>query len=88
MASEIFDLVHSDIWRPAPISSLSGYNYYICFVDDYSRYIWVYIMRNRSELLQIYTEFTNMIYSQFHKHIKIFRSDGAREYLSSSRLLC
>ena len=34
MASEIFDLVHSDIWRPAPISSLSGYNYYVHFVDD------------------------------------------------------
>jgi len=31
-----FDLVLSDIWGPAPISSLSSYNYYVCFVDDYS----------------------------------------------------
>jgi len=41
-------------------------------------------MRNRSELLQIYVDFTNMIHTQFNKCIKIFRSDGAREYISSS----
>src|SRR3954470_14194714 len=39
-------------------------------------------MRHRSEVLQIYTDFTNMIYTQFQKRIKIFRSDGAKEYLS------
>ena len=41
-------------------------------------------MRNQSELLQIYTEFTNMIYTQFHKRIKKFQFDGPGEYLSSS----
>jgi len=84
MTSEFFDLIHSDMWGPAPISSFSAYNYYVCFVDDYSRYTWIYLMRNRFELLQIYTDFTNMIHNQFHKHIKVFRSDGVREYLSSS----
>ena len=39
-------------------------------------------MRHRSEVLQIYTDFTNMIYTQFQKRIKVFRSDGAKEYLS------
>jgi len=39
MASEIFDLFHSDIWESTPICSLFCYNYYACFVDDCSRYI-------------------------------------------------
>jgi len=82
MASEIFDLIHFDIWGSAPISSLSDYNYYVCFVDVCFQYTWIYLMRNQSELLQIYTEFINMIYIQFYKRIKNFRSDGAREYLS------
>jgi len=51
MTLEIFDLLHFDIWGPAPISSLSGYNYYVYFVDECSRYTWVYLMRNQSELL-------------------------------------
>ena len=41
MTSEIFYVVQSDIWGPTLISSLSGYNYYVCFVDDYSRHTWV-----------------------------------------------
>ena len=45
MALKIFNLVHSDIWGLVPISSLSGYNYYVCFVDDCSRYTWVYLMQ-------------------------------------------
>ena len=84
MLQKFFGLVHSDIRGPAPISSLSGYNYYVCFVDDCSRYTQVYLIRNRFELLQIYTKFTKMIYTQFHKRINFFRSDGARECLSSS----
>src|SRR3954464_6736764 len=41
-------------------------------------------MRNCSDLFQIYTKFTNMIQTQFQRRIKVFRSDGAKEYLSSS----
>ena len=79
-----FDLVHSDVWGPAPSSSLGGFSYYICFVDDFSRYTWLYLMRSRSDVFSIYCQFTQMIHTQFGKRIKVFRSDGAREYLSTS----
>ena len=38
MSLEVFELVHFNICGPAPISSFSSYNYYIWFIDDYSRY--------------------------------------------------
>ena len=41
-------------------------------------------MRAHSHILHIYTGFTNMVYTQFNKCIKVFRSDGAHEYISSS----
>jgi transposase InsO family protein len=79
MSTGIFDLIHSDVWGPSPINSLGGSHYFVVFVDDYSRYSWVFLMRSRDELLNIYRNFANMVKTQFSKTIKVFRSDNARE---------
>ena len=56
-----FDLIDSDVWGPSPISIPSGSCYFVIFVDDFSRYTWIYLFKNRSELYQIYHDFTKMI---------------------------
>ena len=48
-----FDLVHSDIWGPFPVSTVSGCKYFIIFIDDFSRFTWIYFMKNHSELPDI-----------------------------------
>ena len=60
-----FDLIHSDVWGPSPISTPGGSRYFVIFVDDFSRYTWIYLFKNRSELYQIYCDFTKMIERQF-----------------------
>ena len=75
-----FDLIHSDVWGPSPISTPGGSRYFDIFVDDFSRYTWIYLFKNHSELYQIYRDFTKMIETQFSKPIKVFRSDNAQEY--------
>ena len=72
-----FDLIHSDVWGPSPISTPGGSRYFDIFVDDFSRYTWIYLFKNRSELYQIYRDFTKMIETHFSKPIKVFRSDNA-----------
>ena len=59
---------------------MGGSRYFVIFVDDFSRYTWIYFFKNRSELYQIYRDFTKMIETQFSKPIKVFRSDNAQEY--------
>ena len=49
-------------------------------MDNFSRYTWIYLFKNRSELYQIYRDFTKMIETQFSKPIKVFKSDNAQEY--------
>ena len=75
-----FDLIHSDVWGPSPISTPGGSRYFVIFVDDFSRYTWIYLFKNISKLYQIYRDFTKMIETQFSKPIKVFRSDNAQEY--------
>ena len=74
------DLIHSDVWVSSPINSIGGSCYFVVFVDDYSRYSWVFLMRPRDELLTIYRNFANMVKTIFSKTIKVFRSDNAREH--------
>ena len=50
------------------------------FIDDYSRYNWIFPMKSRSEILPIYSNFAKMVETQFSKCIKTFRSDNALEY--------
>ena len=80
ISTDIFDLIHSDVWGPSSISSIGGSRYFVVFVDDYSRYSWIFHMKHRSELLQVYSNFAKMVETQFSKRIKIFRSNNALEY--------
>ena len=66
-----FDLIHSDVWGPSLIPTQGGSRYFVIFVDDFSRYTWIYLFKNRSELSQIYRDFTKMIETQFSKPIKV-----------------
>ena len=77
---DIFDLIHSDVWGPSSVSSIGGSQYFVIFVDDYSCYSWIFNMKHRSELLQVYSNFAKMVETQFSKRIKIFQFDNAFEY--------
>ena len=84
MSTNVFDLIHSNVWGPSSISSIGGSRYFVVLVDDYSRYNWIFHMKYRSELLQVYSNFAKMDETQFSKCIKIFRSDNALEYTQYS----
>lgn len=49
-ASAPLDLVHSDVWGPAPAQSRGGARYFVLFIDDYSRKIWLYLMKEKSQV--------------------------------------
>ncbi|KAA0065480.1 Cysteine-rich RLK (receptor-like protein kinase) 8 [Cucumis melo var. makuwa] len=79
VASSPFDLVHADIWGPFKIPSYGGYKYFLTLVDDCLRFTWVYMLRQKSDVLHIVPKFFQLIETQFSKVIKSFRSDNAPE---------
>ena len=45
-----FELIHSDVCGPMPSILLSGYEYYVTFIDEYSKKTWIYLLKNKSEV--------------------------------------
>jgi hypothetical protein len=56
-AKGVLDLVHSYVCGPMSASSLSGYVYYVSFIDDYSRKTWIYFLKCKSEVFNKFKEF-------------------------------
>jgi len=83
VSSSPFDLIHSDVWGPSPVSTKGGSRYYISFIDDHIRYCWVYLMKHRSEFFEIYAAFQALIKTQHSTVIKCFRCDLGGEYTSN-----
>ena len=64
-------------------SSLSGYAYYVSFIDDFSRKTWVYFMKNKDEVFSKFKEFKALIENHTEKNIKTIRSDNGKEFTSN-----
>ena len=77
---ENFDLIYCDIWGRNV--SLCGAHYFLSIVDCASRGTWVYLMKDRSEASELLKEFILMVKTQFHKIIKVVRSDNGAEFTS------
>jgi hypothetical protein len=67
------DLIHSDIWGPTP-TSLGRYSYYVSFIDDYSRYTWLYLLK-KSDIYQAFYNFENLVERKFSKKIISMQTD-------------
>jgi len=48
-----FDLVHSDVWGPSPVSTKGGSRYYVSFIYDFTRFTWIYLLKRQSNFLTI-----------------------------------
>jgi GAG-pre-integrase domain len=75
------ELVHSDLWGPSPIVSYNGYKYYVSFIDDYSRFTWIYFLKNKSDALLAFTQFKLQVENLLNTTIKILRTDGGGKFL-------
>ena len=69
------------------ISDRGGYNYFITFTYDLSRYGYVYLMKYKFKLFEMFKWFHNEVEKQIGKNIKTLRSDRRGEYLSNEFLI-
>ena len=81
-ANDLLGLIHSDVCGPLSSNTRGGFQYFITFTDDFSRYGYVYLMKHKSESFEMFKIFKNEVQNQLGKSIKALRSDRGGEYLS------
>lgn len=79
LASKPLELVHNDVWGPAPITSINDFRYYLSFIDEFSKFTWVYLLQHKSDVFDVFKYFKAYIETQLNTQIKILRTDGGGE---------
>jgi hypothetical protein len=73
------ELIFSDVWGPA-IDSFGRKKYYVSFINDYSKFTWIYLLRSKSEVLKYFLEFQCLVERRFDRKIITVQSDWGGEY--------
>ncbi len=81
-ATDLLEIIHSDVCGPISVVARGGYRYFVTFTDDLSRYGYIYLMKHKSETFEKFKEFQNEVENHRNKKIKFLRSDRGGEYLS------
>ena len=74
------DYVHSDIWGPVRVASKRGAQYFMSFIDDYSRKVWVYFLKNKSDTFATFKKWKAEVENHTRRKLKCFRTDNDIEY--------
>ena len=68
------DYIHLDLWGPARTQSHSGARYFMTIVDDYSRKLWFFILKNKSDALASFKHWKILIENQTRRKVKRLRT--------------
>ncbi|GKE02786.1 gag-pol polyprotein [Tanacetum coccineum] len=71
----VLELVHSDMWK-APILSQGGAKYFVSFIDDYSSRCWVYPIKKKSDVFEVFKVYKAWVELDSGKKIKCLRTDN------------
>ena len=68
-STEPLELIHSDICDFKSIQTRGGKKYFITFIDDYTRYSYVYLIQIKDEALETFIQYKNEVEKQLGKKI-------------------
>jgi len=82
--SELLSLIHSDVCGSMPTISMGGAQYFVTFIDDFSRKVWAYPLRSKDHVLTVFQKLVTLVETQTGKKFKCLRSDNGGEYTSKA----
>ena len=77
------EYVHSALWGPSQVESMGGGRYFISIIDDYSRKVWISMLRDKSQAFAKFKEWCIKSENERGVALKCLRTDNGMEFLSS-----
>jgi transposase InsO family protein len=79
-ATRILQRIHSDV-HMVPVATSSGYRYWVTFIDDWSRYGWIYLLKRKSDVFEAFKAFKAFVELQFGALIECLHDDKGGKYI-------
>ncbi|KAH9681573.1 Integrase catalytic domain-containing protein [Citrus sinensis] len=76
----VLDYAHSDLWGPAQVPSLSGGRYFVTFIYDFLRKVWLYILKTKDQAFEKFKIWRALVENQFEMKLKALRADNGLEF--------
>ncbi|KAG8471369.1 hypothetical protein CXB51_036995 [Gossypium anomalum] len=86
--SELLELVHSDVCGLIKVRSHGGALYFVTFIDDCSRKLWVYTLKSKNQVFEVFKQFQASVERETRKKLKCIRTDNGGEYTGSFHEYC
>ena len=74
-ATDLLEIIHTDVYGPKSVEARGGYRYFLTFTDDLSRYGYIYSMKHKSETFEKFKEFQSEVENHRNKNKKFLRYD-------------
>jgi len=77
-SSDIFSLIHVDVWGPHCTAHRDGSRYFLTILDDYSHATWIFLMQSKGQVPSNLKSFIILTKNQFEKSIRRIRIDNGK----------
>jgi transposase InsO family protein len=78
----VLDYIHSDVWGPSPTVSVWRIIIFFTFIDDFSRKVWVYLLKRKADVFTVFKQFRDLVEKSTGRSIKCLRTNNGGEYTS------
>lgn len=82
VAKSVLELIHGDLCGPISPTTPAGTKYFMLLVDDFSRMMWVYMLKTKDEALSCFKRFKLLVENGTKQTIQVFRTDHGGEFCS------
>jgi hypothetical protein len=75
------EVVHTDVYEPIKTTSHGGAQYFLTFIDDFSRKTHVYLLKAKGEAFEKFKQYKVLVENEIGHKIKVLRSNNKEEFV-------